>query len=339
MQHGFTSSRRRADHTNWSIWSSFCADLSIPTYLSFINDPIPILQIFAHRVRAGVLAAKGRRVKKRSVEQYLCSIWTGWAKSTFAYNANSPPTKKKTLRPPASNQSHCISSLTSTAGHAPSPNNTSTSLNLPWSSSSSFSAQANTAMAAATHNNPHFASATSTSLPARENSEQQLPPSLTSPAPHPCPSLLPPKKTVSKAKPLATAWRTTHLPTLYASSHPLCAANVHLTQPLASVYVNGQWTTIKSTAITTALCTSAAAIGDSLGFALRDISTRLMRAGGAMALLLSNVDTDRIKLLGRWRSDAMMRYLHTTACPLIQDFARSMVANGEYAQIPNPDDA
>jgi len=62
-----------------------------------------------------------------------------------------------------------------------------------------------------------------------------------------------------------------------------------------------------------------------------------MRGGGAMALLLSNVYTDRIKLLGRWRSDAMMRYLHTTARPLMQHFATSMVANGEYAQIPGPD--
>ena len=61
-----------------------------------------------------------------------------------------------------------------------------------------------------------------------------------------------------------------------------------------------------------------------------------MRAGGAMALLLSNVDTDRIKLLRRWRSDAMMQYLHTNAHPLMQDFASLMVTNGEYAQIPGP---
>jgi hypothetical protein len=60
-----------------------------------------------------------------------------------------------------------------------------------------------------------------------------------------------------------------------------------------------------------------------------------MRAGGAMVLLLSNVDTDKIKLLGRWRSDAMMRYLHTTARPLVQGFAANMVSNGDYVQIPS----
>ena len=59
-----------------------------------------------------------------------------------------------------------------------------------------------------------------------------------------------------------------------------------------------------------------------------------MHAGGAMALLLSNMDTYHIKLLRQWYSDTMMRYLHTIIMPLMQDFAKSMVANGKYTQIP-----
>ena len=43
-----------------------------------------------------------------------------------------------------------------------------------------------------------------------------------------------------------------------------------------------------------------------------------------MALLVSNVDTDMIQLLGRWRSDEMFRYLHLTAEPITKDFARLM---------------
>jgi len=74
MQHGITSWRQQADCTNWSIWSTFCSDLGVPTDLTHINDPIPLLQIFAHRICAGVLASKGRQVKKRLVEQYLCSV-------------------------------------------------------------------------------------------------------------------------------------------------------------------------------------------------------------------------------------------------------------------------
>ena len=38
-----------------------------------------------------------------------------------------------------------------------------------------------------------------------------------------------------------------------------------------------------------------------------------MQAGGAMALLMARVDTDTIRLEGRWRSDVMLRYLHMRA--------------------------
>ena len=53
-----------------------------------------------------------------------------------------------------------------------------------------------------------------------------------------------------------------------------------------------------------------------------------------MALLLGGVNYNKIKLLGRWRSDAMMVYLHTSARPLMKNFANVMVENGDYAQIP-----
>ena len=48
-----------------------------------------------------------------------------------------------------------------------------------------------------------------------------------------------------------------------------------------------------------------------------DVSIRSTRAGGAMALLCAGVDSDRIRLLGRWRSDEMYRYLHVQAQPVM----------------------
>jgi hypothetical protein len=42
-----------------------------------------------------------------------------------------------------------------------------------------------------------------------------------------------------------------------------------------------------------------------------------------MALLCAKVDTDLIQLLGRWRSDLMLRYLQVQAQPVMQKFARS----------------
>jgi hypothetical protein len=39
-------------------------------------------------------------------------------------------------------------------------------------------------------------------------------------------------------------------------------------------------------------------------------------------------------MLGRWQSDAMMRYLHLQAHPVIHHFARLMLAGGNYVVEP-----
>ena len=67
--------------------------------------------------------------------------------------------------------------------------------------------------------------------------------------------------------------------------------------------------------ITTALQREIAYVGNSLGFRPEDISARTICARGAMDLLLGSVNYNKIKLLGRWRSNNMMTYLHTFAPP------------------------
>ena len=57
-------------------------------------------------------------------------------------------------------------------------------------------------------------------------------------------------------------------------------------------------------------------------------------AGGAMALLLACFDTDTICPVGRWRSDTMLRYLHTTVKSFTQGLTAQMVQFGTYALIP-----
>jgi hypothetical protein len=64
------------------------------------------------------------------------------------------------------------------------------------------------------------------------------------------------------------------------------------------------------------------------------LSARSLRAGGAMALLCSKVDTDIIKLVGRWRSDEMLRYLHAQAYPLMRSLATGMVHHGAFTFAP-----
>ena len=54
-----------------------------------------------------------------------------------------------------------------------------------------------------------------------------------------------------------------------------------------------------------------------------------------MALLCANVDQDLIKLLGRWHSDAMIRYLFVQAEPIMKKFASAMFNNGSYTFFPD----
>jgi hypothetical protein len=54
-----------------------------------------------------------------------------------------------------------------------------------------------------------------------------------------------------------------------------------------------------------------------------------------MALLCAQVDTDIIRLIGRWRSDEMLRYLHLQAEPVMRNFAARMLTHGNFVLHPN----
>ena len=62
----------------------------------------------------------------------------------------------------------------------------------------------------------------------------------------------------------------------------------------------------------------------------QDIEARSLRAGGATALLNAGVTRDTIQLLGRWKSDAMLRYLHVQNLPTMNRFASLMFNRGSY---------
>jgi hypothetical protein len=72
-----------------------------------------------------------------------------------------------------------------------------------------------------------------------------------------------------------------------------------------------------------------------IGFLKKEVSARSLRAAGAQALMLGKVDTNIIRLIGRWKSDAMLRYLHVQAHPLMHDYASIMLKAGTYTLIPN----
>ena len=77
--------------------------------------------------------------------------------------------------------------------------------------------------------------------------------------------------------------------------------------------------------------------GTHLGFTHHDVSARSLRAAGAMALLCSGVDHDIISIMGRWRSNKMMRYLHVQAETIMRNFSKIMISHGNYNILPHTD--
>lgn len=82
---------------------------------------------------------------------------------------------------------------------------------------------------------------------------------------------------------------------------------------------------VHSTSVTTLLRRSITLLGDH-NLAANEFSARCLRATGATSLLLAGIDSNLIRLLGRWQSDAMLRYLHVQTAPIRHRLAEAMIA-------------
>ena len=73
------SKQRRASSTSaWTIWTAFCVSLGVDTN-SLPSDPIPLLQVFAQRLRAGTLSARGNAIRSRTVEDVIRGVGQAYA--------------------------------------------------------------------------------------------------------------------------------------------------------------------------------------------------------------------------------------------------------------------
>ena len=122
---------------------------------------------------------------------------------------------------------------------------------------------------------------------------------------------------------------------LAARAYHLRTHGATATTPLnaARASPNACWTFVQPACIT-AFLRSAVALSPDLGFSASDVSARSTRSGGAMALLCAGIDGDRIRLIGRWRSDEMYRYLHVQAQPIMNGIAAAMFRGGTFSFTP-----
>ena len=101
------------------------------------------------------------------------------------------------------------------------------------------------------------------------------------------------------------------------------------TTSINAVFTNGVWSHLLPSHVTRYV-RAAVALYPDLGFSVSDVSARSTRARGAMALLCAGIDGDRIRLIGRWKSDEMYRYLHVQAQPVMTGVATAMFRSGQH---------
>ena len=105
--------------------------------------------------------------------------------------------------------------------------------------------------------------------------------------------------------------------------------NAATTTPLHTVYTASGSTAIGSQVLTTELRRGLQAFGDSLNILPKEISARALRAGGCMALFRANLSRTNMQLMGRWRSWAMLEYLHRAGTDT-SSFASKMLQFGSF---------
>jgi hypothetical protein len=98
----------------------------------------------------------------------------------------------------------------------------------------------------------------------------------------------------------------------------------------------GRITQITSNQIRTKLRAAAASIGeDALGFKIEDIGCHSLRSGSAMAMYLAGVPITTIQLIGRWKSDAFMRYIREQVDCFTENVSAKMITVQNFYTIPD----
>ena len=99
---------------------------------------------------------------------------------------------------------------------------------------------------------------------------------------------------------------------------------------------SGQTIRLDAKPMITLIRSAATLIGeDKLGFPASELGTHSIRSGAAMAMCLEGVETFQIKLIGRWSSDAFLRYIRKQVMEFAQNVSGRMIRTPDFYSIPN----
>ena len=345
-QSSVTPKRATAKDGHWRVWEQYCASLGLGPYLQTVPEQLPVLQVFAVRLRSGVLSPSRRPLSARGVEDYLCTVGEEISslgapnpRLDLAGNVvrpiqqlqrawrlvDPPPVRVKPV--PLALARHAVNSqdpfdpfqsavrdllligyfyLLRPGEHTYSGRGghpfrlCDTSFEVPGGTAQNGAAIDDVSLAAAVRVNLNF-----TTQKNGERDESITHGDTGDP-------LLSPVQAVRR--------RVQHLRHHQAS--PLT--------PLFTVFLPaGRRAHVTCHHLTLALRSSCRLIGASLGLTESDISARALRAGGAMALLRADVDPLVVRLMGRWKSDVMIQYLHRSALDT-SDLSARMLTGGNF---------
>jgi hypothetical protein len=349
---GITAKRAKAAEAHWTRWEKFCLEHNIEPFVRNWDDPVPIIQVFAQRYRDGRNAPKGKSVRSGTVEDAVRAVGQTFAqlgsadirKDAFGEidfritrqfkcykKEDGPPSRVKPVpiiiilfilhqsyHNDSSEDRKAIADTITIAFYfllRPGEYTGTTSDDTPFrlqdielhiddrlldlfhSTVAELNAATTVSLTFTTQKNGTKGEVLTHGLSTDE--------------------LACPVKAVVR--------RILHLRHHKPSKSTPLASYHHVTKRVA----------ITAKDITDSLRLATLATSHQTGLLPADISARSLRAGGAMALLCGRIDHDTIRMLGRWHSDAMMRYLHLQAKPLMRQFAPAMFNHGTYTFLPS----
>jgi hypothetical protein len=106
--------------------------------------------------------------------------------------------------------------------------------------------------------------------------------------------------------------------------------------PVRMIWHHGWLKQITSQHTIMALCAACTSIGSAkLGFRSSEIGTHLLQLGAAMELYLAGIPVYTIMLIGRWSSDAFLRYIQKQVEQFSKHVSKQMIQFGSFRTIPD----
>ena len=349
---GIVSSRAASNDKAWLIWAKFCEDLAMDPWLSDDLDPIVLLQVFAERYRTGQLAPGGKPVKSRTVEGALRAVGQAFAsvgapdprltatgRTEFRLGrqlrgyakTDDPPTR---VKPIPVQVIHHAANLARQHGSVEA-----LAINNMICMAFFFLCRPGEYTAPTGDNTPFRLCDVTFHIGQRQVLGSEATPDDLARATFVCLVFTTQKNSVrGEIIGLGLSGEPFTCPVIALARQVahLRLHNAQPTTPICTFYSNNRPHYVTPADITTTLRVSIRALGSTIGFTAKEASGRSLRAAGAMALLCAHVDSDTIKLLGRWRSDEMLRYLTVQAQPIMRDFSRRMLQGGHYTLLHLP---